>query len=337
MASYSPTLDELRGEIDRTLEEFLSGCGREVSENADLIDELVRVVSAGGKRLRPAFCYWGGRAAGAPHGTDIVTAAASLELLHTFALVHDDIMDASDERRGAPTVHALHGVSVAVLAGDLALVLADSCFFSAGFSGERLRAGLDAYLTMRQEVIAGQYLDLRAASDRFVDEGRARRIAVLKSGRYSVEKPLVIGARLGGAGDELIAHLSRFGELVGEAFQFRDDLLGTFGDRSVLGKPIDSDIREGKRNLLYARTASSLRGKERDFFVAHWGAGAGLSASDVEALRELVERSGARAHVEGLARDLGGRAVESLDRAELNASCHDALADLADIAVNRRT
>ena len=126
MAAFSPSVAELRAAVETEIASFLEGRHRAVPEAAEMIDEIERLVEAGGKRLRPAFCYWGYRAAGAPHGADIVAASGALELLHTFAIVHDDIMDDSDERRGEPTVHVRHGVEFALLVGDLALVLADA-------------------------------------------------------------------------------------------------------------------------------------------------------------------------------------------------------------------
>ena len=335
MPAFSPSLDELRAAIDSELEDFLHGRAGALEENRPLIDELSRTIKAGGKRLRPLFCYWGFRAAGGEHTTKIVRAAASLELLHTFALVHDDIMDASPERRGQPTVHALHGVSVAVLAGDLALVLADSCLYSSGFSPQELAGALDTYLLMREEVIAGQYLDVRASSHELFDEGEARRIALLKSGRYSIEKPLIVGALLAGAADELVTALSAFGEPLGEAFQFRDDLLGTFGNEAELGKPTDSDIREGKRNLLYAHTVASLSSARRKRFIAQWGRGESLSAADLDELRSFVTDSGARSRVEALVEELAARAADVLRDTTLDPQARAALCELAELSVNR--
>jgi geranylgeranyl diphosphate synthase, type I len=335
--SFSPTLEELRRAVDEDLRDFLSRRAEELPENSELIEELWRMISAGGKRLRPAFCYWGFRAGGGEHGASILRAAASLELLHTFALVHDDIMDASNERRGERTVHALHGVSVAVLAGDLALVLADSRLMGAGFSAEPMARAMDAYQTMRQEVIAGQYLDVAAETNVAISDAEARRIAVLKSGRYSIEKPLIIGACLAGAPREIVDGLAAAGEPLGEAFQFRDDLLGTFGERTSTGKPIDSDIREGKRNLLFARTASALSGSEWDFFVERWGGGKSLSADEVDRLRSLVEHSGARASVERLALELADEARAHVKAAPIPAESRAALLALADLSVNRFT
>ncbi|MDQ4057584.1 MAG: polyprenyl synthetase family protein [Actinomycetota bacterium] len=333
--SFDPTLDELRSAVDEDLHAFLRRHAAELPENSELIDELWRMISAGGKRLRPAFCYWGYRAGGGQHTSQIVGVAGGLELLHTFALVHDDIMDTSDERRGQPTVHALHGIPVAVLAGDLALVLADSCLLESGFDAEQMGRAMHAYQMMRQEVIAGQYLDVRAEIKTSMTENEARRIAVLKSGRYSIEKPLIIGACLAGATDEVVSHLAAAGEPLGEAFQFRDDLLGTFGERAATGKPVDSDIREGKRNLLYALTLSSLSGDERAFFVEKWGGGASLTEAEVGDLRALIETSGARAGVEALTFELAEVARAHLQDAPIEPEPRAALLSLADLAINR--
>src|SRR5438093_2803906 len=203
---------------------------------AELADELRRVVLAGGKRLRPSFCYWGYSAAGAPDGEEIVAASASLELLHTFAIIHDDVMDRSPTRRGQPATHVAlargdehAGVSAAILAGDLAFVLSDQLFGDAGFTGERFMSAFRWYHRMRSEVVAGQYLDVAAARGARPAEPEVRRIARLKSGGYTVEKPLLIGAALAEAPPELETTLSAYGSSLGEAFQLRDDVLGAFG------------------------------------------------------------------------------------------------------------
>jgi geranylgeranyl diphosphate synthase type I len=334
MARYSPSLPELRRAVEAVLGEFLSERRRAVSEAAGLIDEIDRLVGAGGKRLRPAFCYWGHRACGGEHGPVIVTAAASLELLHTFAIVHDDIMDESDERRGEPSVHVRHGVGFALLAGDLALVLADELFLNAGFTPEIAMKAFAPYSLMRQEVIAGQHLDVRAGQLRDITEEESRRIAVLKSGRYSIEKPLVIGAVLANASNAIVRRLSAFGDPLGEAFQLRDDLLGTFGERASTGKPVDSDIREGKRNHLFAATARLLNGRDHDFFVDRWG-GPGLSVEEIARLRSLVETSGARALTQKLVEDRTDAALAVLDTLPILPGASHALAELARDATHR--
>jgi geranylgeranyl diphosphate synthase, type I len=336
MSFFSPSIEDLKAMVDAELHRFLEVRRRTLSDAKPLIDEILRTVDAGGKRLRPAFCYWGFRGSGGKHCDAIVRVAASLELLHTFAVVHDDIMDESSERRGVPTTLALHGVSFALLVGDLALVLADDLIMASGFPSGVIAGAFEAYSRMRQEVIAGQYLDLESAADPSTTEARARRVAVLKSGRYSIQEPLAIGAALAGAPGEVARALARFGEPLGEAFQLRDDLLGTFGDRASIGKPVDSDIREGKRHVLYAKTVAGLEELEGREFASLWGGGEALSAQQVARARRLVEVSGARSATERLLEELSGMASERLRALPVGGEARAALAALASEATDRQ-
>jgi len=238
-----PALEVIRGRVERVLESFLLARRDEMAalaaEAAALVDEIRRLVAAGGKRIRPAFCYWGHRAAGGPDGEPILRAAAALELFHTFALIHDDVMDESDTRRGVPSAHARfadararsagradaarYGRSVAVLTGDLAAVLADDLLLGSGFPPDRLLPAHRRYVRMQTEVAAGQFLDVGGAGSK--DEATARRVASLKTGAYTVEGPLHIGALLAGGSPDVLSALSRFAEPLGRAFQHRDDVL----------------------------------------------------------------------------------------------------------------
>jgi geranylgeranyl diphosphate synthase type I len=334
MDRFSPSLSELSRLVDDELKIFLAARRNDLPEAEEMIAEIDRTLSAGGKRLRPAFCYWGFRASGGRHCDEIVRAASSLELLHTFALVHDDIMDRSDERRGIPTTYAAKGTDIALLVGDLALVLADAAFTGSGFEAGLLWRGFGLYSRMRQQVIAGQYLDVRAAEDPEITVEEARRIAVLKSGRYSIEEPLLIGATLGGAPEELREGLAHFGAPLGEAFQLRDDLLGTFGERSSVGKPVDSDIREGKRNVLYAQALQRASSEDRGFLAARWG-GAGLTDDEIERLRSLLVHSGARSATEGLLDGLRAGAEGMLAGLQVTDEVHAALGLLVRRATDR--
>ncbi len=335
MSNYDPAQDALIALVDDELREFLRARSRALPEASPMIEEIESLLDAGGKRIRPAFCYWGHRAAGGAHSTEIVRAAASLELLHTFAIVHDDIMDASDERRGSPTVHIKHGVAVAILVGDLALALADALFLTAGFDPATTLDAFTDYSVMREEVIAGQHMDVVAATRTDVSEAEARRIAVLKSGRYSIEKPLVIGAALAAAPTAFSASLSRFGDPLGEAFQMRDDVLGTFGDRASVGKPIDSDIREGKRHLLYAKARGLMRPEERVWFESRWGAN-DLDATEVHRLRDLIASSGALVETEGEIEARYSEAASVLASIDIPDDARGALDDLGQQVVRRR-
>jgi geranylgeranyl diphosphate synthase type I len=232
-------IEAARGRVDVELAAFLAERRAEMASldpaAGDLIDELGRLISAGGKRLRPAFCVWGHVACGGTDGEPIVRAAAALELLHTFALVHDDVMDDARERRGVPTTQtvfarratdvagdASFGRSVAVLVGDLGAVLAESMLRTSGFGTERVAVALDRFDRMRLEMAAGQYLDLEGVARR--DASGAEHVADLKGGSYTVEGPLMIGAALAGASAEMESALRAFARPAGEAFQLRDDL-----------------------------------------------------------------------------------------------------------------
>jgi len=334
MSTYEPSLPDLRARIDLRLDEVLTERGRELPDAAPLVEEIRRVIAAGGKRLRPSFCFWGFRAVSGGPADEVLDAAAALELLHTFAIVHDDIMDKATDRRGIASVNAVKGDDVALLVGDLALVLADDLFMHSGLGPQVIAQGFGCYSRMRQEVIAGQYLDLEASRSPEVTEAQARRIAVLKSGRYSVEEPLAIGATLAGATEAALGELTRFAAPLGEAFQLRDDLLGTFGSATATGKSVDSDIRQGKRNILFAATLARLSGDDRRFFTQRWGAG-DLGASEIEDLRALIVESGARGATEGLLAHLTLEVEAGLDALASDETSKAALRDLARVSIER--
>jgi geranylgeranyl diphosphate synthase, type I len=333
MDTETPDLEEIKRAVDDEIKSFLHRVGEELPDSLPLVGHIERLVGAGGKRLRPAFCYWGFRAGGGSHCPEILRAASALELLHTFALVHDDIMDAAESRRGEPTVHTVAGVDVALLVGDLALVLADAQLVESGFGPAAVSRCFSPYSRMRREVIVGQFMDVRLSEKSRIDEQEARNVARMKSGRYSVREPLMIGAAL--ASERPIEPLERFGELVGEAFQLRDDLLGTFGDASVTGKPVDSDIREGKKNVLYAKTIGALSGEDLDFFETHWGSGEKLTEEECTRLRGLVRSSGAMAETEALLAGLTEDAVAVLTSMPVTDEVRAGLRSLVAAATSR--
>jgi len=198
---------------------------------AGAVDEIARLLDAGGKRLRPILCYWGYRAGGGSDGIEICRAASALELLHTMALVHDDLIDAAAERRGVETTpvrlarvagSAAGGRAGAQLVGDLAAVLADRLLLESGFPPEALARALDHYHRMRMAMAAGQWLELFGSPP--ADARSTMHNATLRGGAYTAEGPLAIGAALAGASGEVAETLARFAEPLGQAFQLRDDL-----------------------------------------------------------------------------------------------------------------
>jgi geranylgeranyl diphosphate synthase type I len=255
----SPVLDAVRGPVDAALRAFLAECRGELEAldpaAAALVEEIGRLVDAGGKRLRPALCWWACRACGGPDGDPIVRAAAALELLHTFALIHDDVMDRTLERRGVASTAArfaeleparadaeAYGRSVAILVGDLAAVLSERLLRTCGATAETLEIALERFDRMRIEMAAGQFVDLREPGP------AASRVASLKTGSYTAEGPVLVGAALAGARPQAEAALGRYGRLLGEAFQLRDDLLD--GDAEpAAAAAVDGLVRDAVRAL----------------------------------------------------------------------------------------
>lgn len=312
------------------------------------------VLVNGGKRVRPAFCYWGWRGAGGADCDEIVAAAASLEVLHACALVHDDVMDDSDLRRGRPSAHrhlaSLHrahdrpgdpaafGRSAAILLGDLFLTWADDLLMASGLAPGALARAWPTYARMRAELVAGQYLDLTCrlldASGRVAaDPARVALIARYKTAGYTVIRPLQLGALLAGVRPGLLDAYAAFGGPLGAAFQLRDDVLGVFGDPAVTGKPAGEDLRDGRPNALLTlalrhadpRTAARLRAL----------VDAPVTPAALARARELIIASGALALAEERIAADTARALAALGDAGLDDTVRAALTRLATAATAR--
>jgi geranylgeranyl diphosphate synthase type I len=333
-------------------EERLAAIGPELAEQV----QAARDATSGGKRLRPSFCYWGFRAAGGdPEQQPILKAAASLEMLHVSALVHDDVMDSSDVRRGAPAAHrrfeALQrarseasgrggdpvgfGIGAAILLGDLCLIWADEMMHTSGFDAASLASASKFFDAVRVEVTAGQYLDLVAQASGEADMDRALRVLRYKAATYTVERPLHIGAALGRGGQQLIDSLSAYGLPLGEAFQLRDDLLGVFGDPALTGKPAGDDLREGKRTVLTAYAVDHASEVQLTEFDRLFGR-PDLDDDEIQLLREILQDSRAVQACEDLITERTEDALDALERSPIeDKASRQALADLAIAATSR--
>jgi geranylgeranyl diphosphate synthase type I len=315
-------LDRLRAAVTEALSRFLD---RQRETLAAMDPSLVPVVdevcalAEGGKRLRPAFAYWGWRGARPPGGRTaeedaaVLRAVAALEFVHASALVHDDVMDGAQTRRGRPATHVgfaarhtdeslngdreLFGTGAAILVGDLALVWSDELLRRSGISPAALSRARAVWDTMRTEVTAGQYLDLLRAGGGLPGPDGALTVARYKSAGYTVQRPLQLGAAIAGAGDAVVDAYTAIGLPLGEAFQLRDDVLGVFGDPAVTGKSADDDLREGKQTLLIALAEQEADDAGRRLLTDVLG-DPSAGPEDFDALRHLLERTGARARVE---------------------------------------
>lgn len=308
------------------------------------VEALSDLVLSGGKRLRPAFCHWGFVGAGGdPADPRVVDAGAAFELLQGFALIHDDVMDGSSVRRGAPAVHRRfadrHGAEemagegrrfgegAAILIGDLAFVYADRVLPTDRPEVTHL------WHELRVELNVGQYLDLEGTATRNYDRVSSRRITRYKSGKYTIERPLQLGAALAGRHD-LTEPLARYGDPLGEAFQLRDDVLGAFGDQALTGKPVGDDLREGKPTLLLAVAHENADDAQRR--VLDEVGDAALSADRVAAVQQVLVDTGAVAATETEIERLRAQAVEALGPVPIAAAAREALVDLAAFVVTRK-
>jgi geranylgeranyl diphosphate synthase type I len=357
MATDRARLGLIRAEVARALAQFmehqrasLAAISDDMLPWLDSIDGLL----AGGKRLRPAFCYWGWRAAGGRDCPEIFAAAASLELLQASALIHDDVMDASDTRRGQPAVHrqfaARHtaagrpgsadqfGTGAAILIGDALLAWTDELYHDSGFGSEVLRRGQPPFDAMRSEVAAGQFLDLVSQFSQDTSVASALRVITYKTAKYTIERPLQLGAALAArpepAASAIAAACTGYGIPLGIAFQLRDDVLGVFGDPATTGKPVTGDISEGKRTVLVALARERAGAAQAELLDRHLG-DRSLTESGAAEVRSVITETGALAECEALIASSVKQAVAALDGAPITDDASDALADLAIMATDR--
>jgi geranylgeranyl diphosphate synthase type I len=304
------------------------------------IDEIARLVLAGGKRLRPAFCFWGFVGAGGdPTDELVIDAGAALELLHAFALFHDDVMDGSLTRRGEPTTNAKfeasHGADklagesrrfgdgVAILVGDLAYVYSDQLMRNASPQAWTI------WNELRIELNFGQYLDMLGSALNERRREKAERICRYKSGKYTIERPLHLGALLAApTRDDLIPVLSTYGLPLGDAFQMRDDVLGAFGDTAITGKPVGDDLREGKPTPLMA--IASARANAAQLKELQLVGNQDLTPEQIARVQEVIRETGALDELETVITRLTDEAIAAVQNVPFAQSVRDELITLAE-------
>ena len=368
--------ENVLAQVQTNLDDF---CVKQRSDFESISSDLIPVVDytqsllQGGKRFRALFCYWAWRASlseSSYHQSEqevndseqaIAGIAASLEMFHAAALVHDDLLDQSDTRRGAPAIHkrfeSLHkekqwagaperfGVAGSVLVGDLMLGWSSEIFGNALLHSpnrEIESACRDEFSLMRVEVMAGQYLDVleeNAATTRPVKEGvgRAEKVILYKTAKYSIEAPLRIGAAFAGADQSTLNVFTQFGIPLGIAFQLRDDILGVFGDPSVTGKPAGDDLREGKRTVLVALTREALTEQSPSMANSFEEllTSRELDAQQIAFMQKLIQESGALEKTERMITELADRSLDSLESSNLEETAKSALKILALKVINR--
>lgn len=324
--------------IDVVLDEFLTAKAVMADQRQHVPVEAVELVrsplGAGGKRLRPVLCVAGwsaGGTAAVPPGM-VLRVAASLEMFHAFALIHDDVIDDSSQRRGQPNMHRVlagrHGqgrsadaarwlgMSGAILIGDVALAWSDELIHTAGLDPGHLAELLPLIDLMRSEVMYGQYLDIMTTGRPTADVGLALRIARFKTAKYTIERPLHVGATLAGAPQQVIEALSAYAVPLGEAFQLQDDLLGVFGHPEHTGKPNLDDLRDGKHTALIAAALQRATVAQQRTF-ARLVSNPSLDEEQAQHVRHVLHKTEARQTIESMIQQRFDRACQALDVTEV--------------------
>ena len=353
--SAVPSAEQFRTAVAERLAELLRSHrarAEQIHPEAAAVVDAISRLTAGGKRLRSTLGWIGWRAAGgADDDPRIVTAGAAFELFQAAALIHDDILDRSDTRRGMPAVHrafeALHrcagwrhdpehfGVSAAILAGDVCLSLADAAFHDAFAQSPRPARAREEMETMRFEVMLGQYLDVLAemappAEETAAAAARAETVVEYKSARYSAVHPMALGALLAGGDDGLVASFESVTLPFGLAFQYQDDLLGVLGDPDLTGKPAGDDLREGKRTVLIAHARDLLPAQDAAALEDELGR-ADLSEERVAHWQAALQDCGAAERVRAEIDALVARAQEASTHLVAAGAEEAAVADLRDL------
>ena len=346
IASLREQIDQVLKERTRRYTEELCEIGEELDPVAAALNDFVE----GGKRFRPIFGYLGYLATGTQPKRSVLVACSALELVHICALIHDDLMDGSDTRRKKPSIHRrfsqLHrdqsyqgdadrfGSAAAILLGDLALVWADRILTDSGIEADALFRTMPIFNLMRDELMAGQYLDVLEGALATTSVERSLKVARFKSGKYSIERPLHFGAALAGAQNRVLEELSKYGLPLGEAFQLRDDILGVFGNSSITGKPAGDDLREGKRTVMIAMTHARATKEQGEKLSGLFGK-PDLNDDEVSTLRGIITETGALGECERLIETLASQSSDALKLSHFDSEAKKHLDEMIKLATKR--
>lgn len=347
-SSLQPIADRVAARLDGFLARELARWSDVDERLADPIGGIGQLVAAGGKRLRPAFCHWGYLAAGGnPDDSIVADAGAAIELLHAMALFHDDVLDNAVSRRGQETIHHRfareHGVrggdgesrrfgeGIAILAGDLAGVYADQLVADINMSARNI------WNELRVEVNAGQILDVVGTAYGVESVAQAERICRYKSGKYTVERPLHLGAALADPArfDAFVEPLSAYGLPLGDAFQMRDDVIGVFSDETITGKPVGTDLREGKPTPLLGRAIVAATSAQRE--VLDNVGDPDMAPETIAAIQQVIVDTGALADLESTIAARVDAAITAISAAPINPLARDELVEVATFISERRS
>lgn len=348
------TLKEFKEKFDREAEKHLDllikTAAREDAFTAEAFKYVKRLVLAGGKRLRPAFMYYGYLAGGGRDKKRILKAAVSIELVHIFLLIHDDVIDRDRMRHGIESVNAKYekmgkklfpgsepvhfGNSVAVIVGDMVAAAGNQILFQSGFNPRFVIRALDKLQNIIAMTGVGEAQDVLMEYKKKASESEVIRMYTNKTAKYTVEGPLHLGAILAGAEEDLPGKLSAYAIPVGIAFQIQDDILGAFGEEKKLGKPVGSDISSGKQTILIVKAREKADRSQKKFLESCLGK-KDLNLKDVEKFREIIIGTGSLSYARKMATDLIFQGKEAMEETKTEKEAKDFFLGIADYMLNR--
>lgn len=348
------TLKDFKKKIDKEIEIYLDKAIEESAKEDDLIAEALqyvkKMVLAGGKRLRPAFMYYGYMGAGGKEDEKIIKTAVSIELIHAFLLIHDDIIDRDSKRHGIETVnfryqkigknifpgsdHRHFGDSMGIIIGDMVGALGNQIIFNSGFDAELVMKALDKLQSIVSMTVIGEAQDVYMEYNKKASEKDILKMYENKTAKYTIEGPLHLGAVLGGADDKMLKNLSSYAIPIGIAFQIQDDILGIFGSEEKLGKSVGSDIREGKQTILIVKAKEKADKKQGKILENVFGKNS-LTSGDIQDFREIIKDTGSLEYAKNLASRLIAEGKKELEKAEVSPETKNFLLGVADYMVNR--
>jgi geranylgeranyl diphosphate synthase type I len=343
--------EKVDAEIEIYLDKAIKEAGAKDAVIADSLKYVKKVILSGGKRLRPAFMYYGYLAAGGKEKEKIIRASVSIELIHTFLLIHDDIIDRDSKRHGLPTINRRYekiakniffgknpehfGNSMAIIIGDMVCALGNQIIFNSEFDPKLIMKALDTLQDIISYTAIGQSLDLYSEYKKGATEEEILKICEYKTAKYTIEGPLYLGAILGGADKNLLSALSRYAIPVGIAFQIQDDILGIFGSEKKLGKDVGSDIKEGKQTLLLQKAKENSNKNQKKILAQILGK-KDLNQRDIKDFQDIIKESGALDYAQELSKKMVAEGIRAIEKNGIKGEAKDFLIGIANYIIDRK-
>jgi len=298
--------------------------------------------SSGGKKLRGALTVLGYQIAGGSSVNKILPVSLGIELLHNFLLIHDDVIDNDDTRRGKPTVHRLFskkgnehfGKSKAIVIGDIGAFLGYELITNVDFPKKRTGKAISTLNDLLLKTMYGEMLDVEFDRKSKVSWNDILKVRTYKTAYYTFVMPLSVGAILGGGRKSMLDSIEQYAVPVGIAFQLADDILGVFGDPKRTGKSNESDIKDGKKTFLYARSLDQSGKLDREY-LTKWYGEKSLTEGRIKQIRTIMEKAGEPRYSREVAKELVEKGKGFIPKITKKTRFQSTLSSLADFVINR--